>query len=340
MSPEEQKINDGSSASQDTSLETAGSSSLENPSDTNSLDYDASTAGKIVERSGEIADTAPKEPLLRRFRRKFNIYILFFILLVVIAGAIVVVAYLANKKAEQSTVTTQSLNANTLNQLATSDVTVGDPKQTLNVQGNAVFAGKVLVRDSLEVAGTIQVGGGLSVPGITVSGNSVFQQIQVNNNLNVQGDASIQGQLAVQKNLTVAGGGTFGGALSAPSITINTLQLNGTLTLTKHVAVGGSTPGRTNGSAVGSGGTTAVSGSDTAGSINVNTGGGAAAGCFLTVNFSQKYNSTPRVIVTPVGAAAGSLGFYVDRTTSGFSVCSTNAPASNASFGFDYWVIE
>lgn len=337
MEPEQQKTDGEDSANQDSSLGSAGSSSLETSTDDNSLENDASTAGKIVD-AAPLA--APGGSLAQRIIRKMNIYMLLFILLLILSGSIVLVTYLANKKAQQSTVKTQGLTQDTLKQLATTDVTVGSPKQILNVQSNAVFAGKVLIRDSLEVAGTIQVGGSLSVPGITVSGNSIFEQIQVNKSLSVQGDTSIQGQLAVAKSLTVAGGGTFGGPLSAPAITVNSLQLNGTLTLTKHIAVGGSSPGRSNGSALGSGGTTAISGSDTAGSININTGSGAAAGCFLTVNFSQKYNSTPRVIVSPIGSAAGGLGMYVDRTTSSFSVCATNTPPNNASFGFDYWVVE
>ena len=338
MGPEPQKPNPENTVIQD-SLETADSSSLENPTETNSLDTDASTAGKIVDPEPTVS-AIPHEPFLRRIRRKLNIYLLLFIILVLISGGIVIATYFANKKATQSTVATQSLSSDTLKQLANSDVTVGDPKQVLNVQSNAVFAGKVLVRDSLEVAGTIQVGGSLNIPGITVSGNSIFEQIQVNKGLSVQGDTSLQGQLAVQKSLSVVGGGTFGGAISAPSLTVNTLQITGPLTLTKHIAIGGSTPGRSNGPALGSGGTTALSGSDTAGSINVNTGSGAAAGCFLTVNFTQNYNSTPRVLITPIGAAAGGIGYYVNRTTSSFSVCAANTPPSNTSFGFDYWIVE
>lgn len=318
------------------SLESTSSSSLET-GDSGSLENDASNTGKIVDTP---QNTNIKEPFLQRVIHKLNIYLLLFLLILVISGAVVLVTYLANKKSQQSTIATQSLSSDTLKQLATTDVTVGQPKQILNVQSNAVFAGKVLIRDSLEVAGPIQVGGSLSVPGITVSGNSVFEQLQVNKNLSVQGDTSIQGQLAVQKSLTVAGGATFGGSVSAPALTVNTLQLNGTLTITKHVAVGGSTPGRDNGTALGSGGTTALSGSDTAGSVNINTGSGAAAGCFLTVNFSQKYNSTPRVLITPVGPSAAGLDYYVNRTTTSFSICTGNAPTSNASFGFDYWVIE
>jgi cytoskeletal protein CcmA (bactofilin family) len=227
-----------------------------------------------------------------------------------------------------------------LQQLASSDVTVGDAKQTLNVQSNAVFAGKVLVRESLDVAGNIQVGGAMTMPGLTVSGKSTFEDLQVNKSLNVALDTAVQGQMTVQKSLSVNGSGTFSGPVSAPAISTSSLQLNGNLTLTKHIAAGGATPSRTNGEALGAGGTTAVSGSDIAGNINVNTGGSPVAGCFATITFSQKYNSTPRVIVTPIGASAANLGYYITRSTSTFAVCAANNPPANANFGFDYFVIE
>lgn len=326
---------------QNDSLETEEASSSESSSSTGNSSPTSSLEG--VEDTGKIIDKTPeaaKLPLLKRLLRKMNVYLLIFILLLLVAGAIAISVYLSSKKSEETTVPTQTLTSETLKQLATSDVTVGQPKQILKVQSNATFAGKVFIRDSLEVAGPIQVGGSINVPGITVSGNSIFEQIQVNKGLNVQGDVSFQGQLSVQKNLTVAGSATFGGPISAPSITVNSLQLNGNLTLTKHFAVGGATPNRSNGDALGGGGTTAVSGSDIAGSININTGAGASAGCFVTVTFSAKYNSTPRVLITPIGPAAAAVGYYVNRSTTSFSVCATNTPPSTASFGFDYFVVE
>lgn len=322
------------------SLETENTEGAES---TSSLETTATDAGGAVDNTGKIVDKTPEKaklPFFKRLLRKMNVYLLIFIFLLIVAGVIAVSVYLSSKKAENTDVPTQTLTSDTLKQLATSDVTVGQPKQVLNVQSNAAFAGKVFIRDSLEVAGPIQVGGSINVPGITVSGNSVFEQIQINKGLNVQGDASMQGQLNVQKNLTVAGSGTFGGPLSAPSLSVNTLQLNGNLSLTRHFAVGGATPSRSNGDALGGGGTTAVSGSDIAGSININTGSSAGAGCFVTINFTTRYNTTPRVIITPIGVSAAVIDYYVTRTTSNFSVCTASAPPSNASFGFDYFIVE
>jgi cytoskeletal protein CcmA (bactofilin family) len=206
------------------------------------------------------------------------------------------------------------------------------------VESNAVFAGKVLVRDGLEVAGPLQVGGELALASVRVTGNSSFDDVQVANDLAVTGDTSVQGQLVVQRNLNVNGTGSFKGAVSAAQITTGNLQLNGDLILTHHVIAGGAGPSRSNGSALGSGGTATVNGSDTSGTVNINTGNSPPAGCFVTVNFVRRYDATPRVIITPVGSTAGSLSYYINRSTTGFSIC-TNSPAPGArSFAFDYWV--
>ena len=280
-----------------------------------------------------------KGPLPRWFGGA-NIYILSLALIIVVALVAMTIAYLHSREAASNhNIKSQDLSQSTLNQLANSDVTVGDAKQTLNVQSNAVFAGQVLIRSNLEVAGKLQIGNSLSLPGIAVSGTSLLDEVQVNKDLAVAGDTALQGQLTVQKSLNVTGNGTFG-SLSATQLTVNTLLLNGDLKLTHHISAGGVNPGRSNGGALGSGGTSSVSGSDTAGSITINTGGGPSAGCLVTVNFSSRFNSTPHVVITPVGSAAAGLNYYINRSTSNFSVCTTNAPPAGASFGFDYVAID
>ena len=278
---------------------------------------------------------------LQKYRHRFNIYLLLFLLVLVAAGAILIITAMASRETKDpAAINSQNLSSDALKQLSNSDATVGDPKQILNIQSNAVFSGKVLVRDSLEVAGQIRVGGPLSLPGITVSGESNFDQVNVSRAINVGGDASVQGQLNVRRNIAVSGGGTFGGAVTAPQISTSTFQLLGDLTLTRHINAGGATPGRTVGGAVGSGGTASVSGSDTAGFVNINTGSGPGAGCFVTVNFVTRFNGTPRVLLTPVGSEAGILNYYVSRTSTSFSICVSSVPPANSSFGFDYFVVN
>lgn len=269
-----------------------------------------------------------------------NIYFLMFILIVVVSAGVVLVSIQRNKKTNApTTISTQPLTQETIDKLKGSEAKVGDPKQTLTIESNAIFSGKVLIRDSLDVAGTIKVGSTLSLPGLSVSGTSTFDQV-LSNKLSVSGDATVQGQLNVQKNLVTSGGATFGGAVSAPTFTVQTLQLGGDLQITRHIDAGGGNPSKSDGSALGNGGTASLSGSDTAGTITINTGGSPSAGCFVTITFAIKYGGTPHVAIGPIGSAAAGLSYYVNRGNTGFSVCTTNAAPAGQTFGFDYIVFE
>lgn len=294
--------------------------------------------------SGDKKEPAKKQKVNARVQgliARVNIYLLMFILILVLAGGIVFVSMQRSKKeAIQNDLETQQLTPEELDKIRGSDAKVGDPKQTLTIESNAVFSGKVLVRGDIDVAGAIKVGGALNLPGITVSGESKFDQVTANQ-LSVAGDVSIQGAVNIQRNLSVSGSATFGGPISAPQITIGSLQINNDLTFGRHLDAGGGTPGRTNGTALGSGGTTSISGTDTAGTVSINTGSSPGAGCFVRVNFTQQFNGTPHVVITPVGSAGASVRYYItQRTTAGFTICSANTPPNGASFAFDYIVID
>ena len=320
---------------------------LETPeSDANSLESssDSGTTTDATSGSGTTAATPPpavKPGGLKQKLRRFNLYLLLFIFVLVVAGAIIAIAYFQSKKASvTSTLQTQSLTQSTLQQVANSDSTVGSSQQVLNVESSAVFAGKVLVRDDLEVAGSLQIGGTVALTDLTVSGTSSFGQAQVSQDLSVAGNTAIQGSVTIAKSLQVNGTGTFSGALSTPQLTTSSFQLNGDLVLTHHITAGGANPGRSNGPALGGGGTASVSGSDTAGAVSINTGSSPSAGCFVTVTFTQNYNSTPHVLLTPVGSAAGGMAYYVTRNTSSFSICDAATPPAGSSFAFDYFVLD
>lgn len=286
-------------------------------------------------------DLNPKKGGFKQFLRHFNVYLLMFALLLVIGGVIIAIAYFQSQKASvSSTLKTQTLTQNTLNQVANSDATVGNTQQVLNVESSAVFAGKVLVREDLEVAGSLQIGGTVALTDLAVSGTSSLSQLLVSKDIAVTGNAAIQGAMTIAQSLQVNGAGTFSGPLSAPQITTPSLQLNGDLVLTHHISAGGPTPGRTNGPALGGGGTASVSGSDTSGSVVINTGSSPSSGCFITINFATPYNSTPHVLISPTNQAAGGIGYYATRTTTSFSICAASAPAAGSSFGFDYFVVD
>lgn len=314
---------------------------------TNAIDTTVPDALSSAPQAGNSAETdspAKKSKLpapLRKYSHRFNIYLLFFALILVVAGAVLVILAMSSKstKTDPSAISTQSLSTDTLKQLSSTTSTVGDPKSLLSIQSNTVFNGKVLVKDSLEVAGQIKVGGPLSLPGITVSGESNFDQLNVNKALSVGGDESIQGGLTVKKNLAVSGTGTFGGPITAPQVSTSNLQLLGDLALTRHFIAGGATPNRSTGGAAGAGGTASISGSDTAGSININLGSSPSAGCAISVSFTQKYNSTPHILITPASSDAAVSTYYVNRSTTGFSVCFATPP-SGSNLGFDYFVVD
>lgn len=284
----------------------------------------------------------PKKSFFKRLWAHFNIYLLLFILVILVAVGVVVVLAVKSKNVattNQNALNSQSLSQSTLSQLANTDSTVGSPKQTLNIQSNAVFAGGVLVRSNLEVAGTLKVGGDLALPGITVSGNSRLGEVQAND-LTLAGSENVQGVLTARAGLSVTGNSTFSGNVSATQLTTTTFQLNGNLVLTHHITAGGAIPGFAKGSALGAGGTSSISGSDTSGTITINTGSGAPAGCFATVTFATPFTGTPHVLVTPVGSSGAGLAYYVNRSSTDFSLCSATPPPSGASFGFDYLVLN
>lgn len=296
--------------------------------------------------SHETPAKPPARPPRRRWRlpglfARFNIYTLIFGVIILVAAAVIGAAYLQNQHSNKSSqLPSQGLSQSALQQLANSDVTVGSNQTVLNVQSSAVFAGQVLIRQGLQVAGNLQLGGTLGLSSLTVAGNSQLGQAAVSRDLSVGGDTAIQGAETVGKSLQVSGNATFSGPLSAPQITTGSLNLSGDLTLSHHLTTSGGTPSRSNGSALGSGGTASVSGSDTAGSITINTGSNPPAGCFVTISFTSAFSSTPHVIVTPIGSAAGGLAYYVNRSSTSFSVCDATTPLGGASFGFDYFVAD
>jgi cytoskeletal protein CcmA (bactofilin family) len=278
---------------------------------------------------------------LKKFFKRFNVYLLLFLLIVVVASVVSIVGYLNGKKTPKSpTIGNQTLTQDQLKQLANSDATVGDTGQTLTVQGNAVFSGQVLIRSNLNVAGTIQLGTKLSVPSLDVSGNTSLADTQINT-LQVAQGSTFQGVVTLQNGLNVAGASSFSGPITANQITVTKLIMSGNsvLQVPNHIAFTGPSPARAfNAGVLGAGGTASVNGSDTTGTVNINSGSSPVAGCFLTLTFASKFTSTPHVVVSPIGAAAGQMQWYVNRSTTSFSVCTNTAAPGNQAFGFDYFI--
>lgn len=283
---------------------------------------------------------APKgRHLWRRLKEMSNLYLVVFVLIIVAAVITTVVVLIGNNK-QNSPKKSSSLTSGQLAQLQGNTTIVGDAKQTLDIQSNTILEGQMLVRKDLNVAGSIKVGGGLSLSSVTVGGGGNFGQLQINGTLSVSGNTNFSGLLSIQKNLTVAGNGSFGGTLSATQLSVTNFQLTGDLQVSRHIGVSGPLPAKVNGSALGSGGTASLSGSDTAGTVTLNTGSSPSAGSLITVNFANRFNTTPHVVVTPIGPATAGLQYYVTRTSTSFTLSTANAPPAGSSFSFDYIVFD
>lgn len=280
-----------------------------------------------------------RENILKRLAHSRNLYLVIFIILFIAAAAVVFAAIKwGNNSSKKVAKIGSSLTSSDLAQLSGSTAVVGDAKQTLDIQSAAVFEGQVLMRGDLNVAGALKVGGALSLPSLTV-GNGSFSELQVNDTLSVSGNGTVQGQLSIQKNLSVAGSGSFG-SLSASQLSVTSLQFTGDLAISKHITLTGGVPGKTNGTALGSGGSASVGGSDTAGTVTINTGGSPPTGCFVTINFTQKFNTTPHIVISPSNSSAASLSYYTNRANTSFSLCSVSAPVASTTYLFDYIVFD
>lgn len=299
----------------------------------------------VTDATGAAASKpAPPSPFkhrsfIRRLWDKFNIYMVLFIFVLVLAvGALVIMTFKGRQDGAKP-ISTETLSEDALKQLANTDVTVGNSKQILTVQANAVFAGAVLIRGDLEIAGALKLGGDLSLTNLTVTGNSKMGDIE-SSNVTVGNTLNVQGTLTLKSGISVAGQSNFNGGIVTSSLTTDALNLNGNLRLTKHVTAGGTIPSISKGTAVGSGGTVSLSGSDTSGTVTVNTGGSPPAGCFATITFSEAFKSTPHVVISPVSASAATLDYYITRSTTNFAICTANSAAVGVSFGFDYIAFE
>lgn len=303
------------------------------------LDNNTPESNNNPDNSSGDSPPPPKKNLLGRLSFFVNVYFIIFIILLLIAGGVVYLSLKTNKPTTPQSSTAQSLTDKQLADLKGNTTLVGDSQQTLDIQGNSIFEGPVLMRNNLDVAGSIKVGGSLSLPAITVGGSSTFGQIQVSQTLLVGGNTTLNGQLTVQKDLTVAGVASFG-SLSASQLTVSSLQLKGDLVVSRHLSSSGGVPSSSYGSAVGGGGTASINGTDTAGTVTINTGGSPPAGCFVNISFTQRFNAIPHVIISPSNSSAATIQYYTNRSNTSFSICSANAPSAGATYIFDYMVMD
>lgn len=306
-------------------------------------------------------DSKPKKPQVKGIKglvQRVNIYLLLFILLLVVAGASTAIFYFMNKREQNIKIETTRLTEEALEELKTSDAVVGDPRQILTVESNMLVTGKVVLRDTLDVAGALRIGGPLSLPSIRAGGEGNFGSITTNDlqaagNTAIGGILDVVGTVTMGENLTVAGSINAGGRMDiGGQATIGgNLNVNGTISANginfneisiNRINISGGTPGISVGGAAGGGATVSVSGTDTAGTATINTGGGTGTGVLATITFTGAFNSNnPHPVLTPNGPGCANIAFYVTNiSATQFAIATSTAPPPGVPCRFNYIVIN
>jgi hypothetical protein len=253
--------------------------------------------------------------------------------------------YLYSQSKKTPTPTTkpviQTLSAEDLAKLNEIGANLGTSGQTLNVGANALFRGKADVTGDLTVGGRLNANGPVTLSQLNITGNTAATGLNVGSNLNVTGATTLGRTLTVNdlttinSNLTVSGTASVG-ALNASSIAVRSITISGPLTVA-HLVSQGSAPSVSAGG-VGAGGTVSISGNDTAGTVNINTGTGPG-GVLATIGFRAPFGSTVHVSLTPLTGAAADASAFVTRSNAGFQI-HANTPPSGQTLSFDYLVVQ
>lgn len=251
-----------------------------------------------------------------------------------------------------------TLSTADLDKLGVSRNPVGNTGQELVVGPNARFSGNVIIGNDVSVAGQLTLNnklsasdvsvtnlqaGDTSLNSLNVNGDGTVNTLNLRNELAVVGASRLQGPVTISQLLTVnnsvniIGNLAVGGTISVRNFQASSLVSDTTLTIGGHIITRGSAPGLSAGGALGSNGTVSISGNDAAGTVAANIGVGASSGIVATVTFRKSYASTPRVVVTPIGA--GINGVYVNRSANGFSI-GVNSAMGPGGYAFDYIVMQ
>lgn len=315
------------------------------PSDTAASSELDNTGGK----------SSKKLSVVKKVSRRFNVYYLAFALVLIAGGAVTLVAMMASKKPVPiASASNQKLTTSELKQLADSNATVGGSGETLTVGGNAVLAGNVLMRSNLAVAGSVQLGGPFTAAQLSTSGSTNLANTQING-LQVSGSTILHGPVTVQDGLNLSGVSSFGGPITASQLTVANLTVAGVenptnqeiigIEIPGHVGISGTTPHISTLS--GLGGSASIVGSDTSGTVTMNTGGNPS-GCMVQVNFNQSFknnlNSPPNVIVSPISTQSAPIdvqAYAGSVNDTSFQICAAN-PANtlpaHQQFAVSYFV--
>lgn len=265
----------------------------------------------------------------------------------------------ASTQVDRETVT---LSSESLDRLGVSRNSVGDLGTELTVGPDSKFNGSVTIAGNTSIGGQLKLNSKftasdaslaklqagevainkLDVNGdVTLGGLNVARDLAVAGTTRLQGAVTITQMLTVNNNVNVSGNLAVGGTLAARSFQASSLVSESSLFIGGHIITRGAAVSAGRGSGLAAPDTVSVSGNDTAGTVVVNIGSGAArSGILANVAFRQNFGATPRVVVTPVGPGANDV--YVTRHSGGFSigVGSISGGLGGRTVLFDYIVMQ
>ncbi|HXR49427.1 MAG TPA: hypothetical protein VN778_00150, partial [Verrucomicrobiae bacterium] len=265
--------------------------------------------------------------------------------IVLIINAIIIGLVMRSQSSQQNQPTGQvTINQDALDKLGVNQSGVGGSGVQLTIAPNTNFKGNVVVGGDIQAAGQLKLNGtfqasaarftqldagNASANQLAVSGTSTLANVVIPTNLNVTGATRLQGAVTVTQLFTVnnsvniSGNLSVGSALSAGSVSGATVAAISNLVIGGHVISSGSVPSIVRGpngsnTALGVNGSVSISGNDQAGTVAFNVGVNSnGRGLVATVTFHNLYNSTPHVVLTPIGDVGA---FYTSRNSSGFSI--------------------
>lgn len=314
------------------------------------------------------AKSVPEKPKLRLRRTAYRpSHKATFIGLAVVVGVLavnaVVIAFIiggqTTSTSSAANTGTVTLSTSALNKLGVSRNPVGNSGEELIVGPNSRFNGTVTVGSNVSIAGQLTLNskfsatdasltnlqaGTTSLSSLNVNGDGTVSNFNLRQNLAVVGSSTLQGPvtlsqlLTVNNNANVIGNLAVGGTLTVRSFEASSLVSDTSLTIGGHIITAGSQPSYSRGGALRGTDTVSVSGNDASGTVQVNIGAGSSSsGTLIQVSFNNQYGNTPHVVVSPVGNSPG--GFYVNRSSTGFSIAVSNA-LSYGGYAFDYIVMQ
>jgi hypothetical protein len=158
--------------------------------------------------------------------------------------------------------------------------------------------------------------------------------LNLNDGLTVGGDAKFNGNVFFYKLVTF----------------VEKTVFNNDVSFTAHIATGGTVPQTQLEAAAGITSSTEqnanlaqadIEGNDISGQFTLKLGDNADIGKLLTVKFNKQYAKAPRIFLSPANGSAANLKYYINSTTTEFSITTTDASLTpGAELVFNYWIVQ